>query len=151
MDRFRVLSFSGRWRTFPPAVRWARRRLVLTPVVRRRKLLRKTAALMLAAAGLITGCADLNDSGSWFPEAREYLGECGPPGQGEGGCWWFAFTPVGRVDFASGDDIAYLGEYRINGERVRVTADQHSDLDLRLSADQDTLWLPYGAYILRIE
>ena len=117
----------------------------------RRQQLRRTVALILAAGGLIAGCADLNDPGRWFPDARAYLGECGPPGQGEGGCWWFAFTPVGWVDFTSGDDIAYRGEYHINGERISVTADQHSDLDLRLSADQDTLWLPCGAYILRVE
>lgn len=119
------------------------------PVVRRPQLLRRTAALMLAAVGLMTGCAELNDSGSWFPDARRYQGECMPPEADEGGCWWFAFTPAGRVDFTSGGDIAYIGEYRINGERVSVTAAQHSDLDLRLSADQDTLWLPQGSYILR--
>ncbi|HEX6249805.1 MAG TPA: hypothetical protein VFZ56_00070 [Gemmatimonadaceae bacterium] len=103
---------------------------------------------LVAVAGLIA-CAELNDSGHWFPDARRYQGECIPPQEDEGGCWWFAFTPAGRVDFTSGSDIAYIGEYRINGDRVRVTAAQHSDLDLRLSADQDTLWLPQGSYILR--
>lgn len=118
-------------------------------VVRRLQLAGRTAVRVLLATGLIAGCADLNDSGLWFPDARRYQGECIPPQADEGGCWWFAFTPTGRVDFTSGSDIAYIGEYRINGERVRVTAAQHSDLDLRLSADQDTLWLPQGTYILR--
>ena len=122
---------------------------MVTPVVRRLQVLGRTVSLMLLATGLITGCAELNDSGRWFPDARRYQGECMPPQADEGGCWWFAFTPTGRVDFTSGGDIAYIGEYRISGERVRVTAAQHSDLDLRLSADQDTLWLPQGSYILR--
>jgi hypothetical protein len=105
--------------------------------------------MMLVAVGVAAGCADHDDSGSWFPDARRYQEDCVPPQEDEGGCWWFAFTPAGRVDFTSGGDIAFVGEYRIKGERIRVTAAQQIDLDLGLSADQDTLWLPHGDYILR--
>jgi len=104
---------------------------------------------MLVAAAVAAGCADTSDPGSWFPDARRYQGDCIPPQEDEGGCWWFAFTPAGRVDFTSGGDIAYSGEYRIHGSTVRVTAAQHTDLDLGLSANQDTLWLPHGDFILR--
>lgn len=124
---------------------------MITFIVRRLRLSGTVAVLTLVTAGLIAGCANTEGSGGWFPDARRYQGECIPPAEDEGGCWWFAFTPTGRVDFTSGGDIAYIGEYRIRGSQMSVTAPQHSDLELGLSADQDTLWLPHGTFILRIK
>ncbi|CAN5224201.1 hypothetical protein BH23GEM2_BH23GEM2_20190 [soil metagenome] len=124
---------------------------MVTSVVRRLRLAGAAGALSMAAVALAAGCADIDSLSRWFPDAREYLGECTPPSHGESSCWWFAFTPAGVVDFASGGDILYRGDYRINGIRVRVTTPQHPDLDLRLSPAQDTLWLPHGGHAVRIE
>ena len=124
---------------------------MITSFVLRLRLSATVAVLSLVTAGLIAGCAKTEGLGGWFPDARRYQGECIPPQEDEGGCWWFAFTPTGRVDFTSGGDIAYSGEYRIRGSQISVIARQHSDLELGLSADQDTLRLPHGTFILRIK
>lgn len=106
---------------------------------------------MLLTTGVLWGCAEINGAGRWFPDNREYLGECTPPSGNEGGCWWFAFSPAGQVDFASGDDILYRGYYRIRSGRIRITAPNHRDLEVGLSAAQDTLWLPHGGHAVRVE
>jgi hypothetical protein len=105
-----------------------------------------TVATMAVVA--VSACA-IGDDLRFFPEEREYLGACTASPGLEGGCWWAAFRAGGIVDYATGDDIAYRGQYGIQRDLVIIRSRDHARLEFRLSANEDTLVLNEAVRMVR--